>query len=48
MIDERRKELAALSFGEKLGLLEKLRQRSLILEEARKKLTEEKRIEVTD
>lgn len=42
MIDERRKELAALSFGEKLKLLEKLRERSLMLAEARKKLAKEK------
>ena len=42
MIDERRKKLAALSFGEKLKLLEKLRERSLMLEEARKKLAKEK------
>ena len=38
MIDERRKKLAALSFGEKLELLEKLRQRSLMLAEAREHL----------
>lgn len=38
MIDERRKELAALSFGEKLKLLEKLRERSMMLAEAREKL----------
>lgn len=42
MVDERRKKLAALSFGEKLKLLEKLRERSLMLAAARKKLAKEK------
>jgi len=43
MSDERRKRLASLSFGEKLKLLEKLRDRSLLLAEARKKLAEKKK-----
>lgn len=42
MVDERRKKLAALSFGEKLKLLEKLRERSMMLAEAREKLAKEK------
>jgi hypothetical protein len=37
---ESRKKLASLSFSEKVKLLEKLRQRSLALAEARKKLEE--------
>jgi len=45
MIDERRKKLASLSFGEKLELLEKLRQRSLILAEARERLAKKKKQE---
>ena len=40
MSKERRKKLASLSFSEKVKLLEKLRQRSLALAEARKKLKE--------
>ena len=43
MIDSRRKKLAALSFGEKLELLEKLRDRSLMLSEAREKLATKKK-----
>lgn len=39
-MDERRKKLAALSFTEKIKLLEKLRDRGLALAEARKKLAE--------
>ena len=39
-MDERRKKLAALSFTEKIKIMEKLRDRSLILAEARKKLAE--------
>jgi hypothetical protein len=38
MSKESRKKLASLSFTEKLRLLEKLRERSLALAEARKKL----------
>lgn len=38
---ERRKKLASLSFTEKIKLLEKLRDRSLALAEARKRLAEE-------
>ncbi|HET9181325.1 MAG TPA: hypothetical protein VFP59_04260 [Candidatus Angelobacter sp.] len=40
MSKESRKKLASLSFTEKVKLLEKLRQRSLVLAEARKKLKE--------
>ncbi|HKT52503.1 MAG TPA: hypothetical protein VJV96_19530 [Candidatus Angelobacter sp.] len=40
MSKERRKKLASLSFSEKVKLLERLRQRSLALAEARKKLKE--------
>lgn len=40
---ERRKKLASLSFTEKIKLLEKLRDRSVALAEARKRLAEEKR-----
>ncbi|HEY6251534.1 MAG TPA: hypothetical protein VI685_16365 [Candidatus Angelobacter sp.] len=43
MINERRKKLASLSFGEKLELLEKLRQRSLMLAEARERLARKKK-----
>lgn len=43
MSDERRKKLASLSFGEKLKLLEKLRQRSVLLAAARKQLIEKKK-----
>lgn len=39
-MDERRKKLAALSFTEKIKLLEKLRDRGLALAESRKKLAE--------
>jgi len=39
---ERRKKLASLSFTEKVKLLEKLRDRSLELAEARKRLAEAK------
>jgi hypothetical protein len=38
MSDERRKKLAALSFTEKIRLLEKLRERSLAFAEARKQI----------
>ena len=38
MSKESRKKLASLSFSEKVKLLEKLRERSLALAEARKKL----------
>lgn len=37
-----RKKLASLTFTEKVKLLEKLRERSLALAEARKKLAENK------
>jgi hypothetical protein len=37
---ESRKKLASLGFSEKVKLLEKLRERSLALSEARKKLKE--------
>jgi len=40
MSKESRRELAFLSFSEKVKLLEKLRQRSLALAEARQKLRE--------
>jgi hypothetical protein len=40
-MDERRRKLAALSFTEKIKILEKLRDRSLVLAEARKKLAEQ-------
>jgi hypothetical protein len=40
---ESRKNLASLSFSEKVKLLEKLRQRSLALAEARKKLKSQKK-----
>ena len=43
MIDNRRKKLAALSFGEKLELLEKLRDRSLVLADAREQLAKKKK-----
>ena len=39
-MDERRKKLADLSFTEKIKILEKLRDRELVLAEARKKLSE--------
>jgi hypothetical protein len=39
---ERRKELAALNFTEKVKLLEKLRNRSLAFAAARKQLAEKK------
>jgi len=42
MTSERRRKLASLSFGEKLELLELLRDRSLLLAEARKKLARKK------
>ncbi len=38
MIDDRRKNLASLSFTEKIRILEKLRDRSLVLAASRKKL----------
>jgi hypothetical protein len=38
MSDERRERLAALSFTEKIRILEKLRERELKLAEARKRL----------
>ena len=40
MSKESRKKLASLSFSEKVKLLEKLRERSLAMAEARKKLKE--------
>ena len=40
MSKESRQKLASLSFTEKVKLLEKLRQRSLVLAEAREKLKE--------
>lgn len=40
MSKESRKKLASLGFSEKVKLLEKLRERSLALSEARKKLKE--------
>lgn len=43
MNKESRKELAALSFSEKIMLLEKLRDRSLAFAEARKELAEKKK-----
>jgi len=45
MSKESRKKLASLSFTEKVKLLEKLRDRSLALAEARKKLVEKKEAE---
>lgn len=42
MSKESRKRLASLSFTEKVKLLEKLRDRSLALAEARKQLAEKK------
>jgi hypothetical protein len=39
-MDDRRKKLAALSFTEKIKLLEKLRDRSLALAASRKQLAE--------
>lgn len=42
-MDERRKKLAALSFTEKIKILEKLRERSLAFAEARKKLAEKEK-----
>ena len=39
-MDERRKKLADLSFTGKIKILEKLRDRSLVLAEARRKLAE--------
>jgi len=39
---ERRKKLASLSFAEKIKILEKLRDRSLALAEARKRLAKGK------
>ena len=42
MMDERRRKLAALSFTEKVRLLEKLRDRELKIAEARKKLKQER------
>lgn len=42
MSKESRKKLASLSFSEKVKLLEKLRERSLALAEARKKLQEKR------
>ena len=43
MNKEERKKLAALSFTEKVELLEKLRERSLAFAEARQKLAEKKK-----
>lgn len=43
MSEERRRALAALSFGEKIKILEKLRRRSLVLAEAREKLAERRK-----
>ncbi|HEY6969231.1 MAG TPA: hypothetical protein VJA94_08505 [Candidatus Angelobacter sp.] len=42
-MDERRKKLAALSFTEKIKILERLRERSMAFAEARKKLAEKKK-----
>lgn len=42
MSSERRKKLASLTFTEKVRLLEKLRDRSLVLAEARNKLAEKR------
>ena len=42
MSDETRKRLAALSFTEKVKLLEKLRDRSLALAASRKKMAKDK------
>jgi hypothetical protein len=47
-MDERRKKLAALSFTEKIKILEKLRDRSLALAESRKKLAEKIKSEKTE
>lgn len=43
MSEERRRELASLSFSEKIKILELLRERSLILAEAREKLAEQRK-----
>jgi len=42
MISERRKKLAALSFSEKIKILEKLRDRSLAISASRKQLANAK------
>lgn len=42
MNDESRKRLAALSFTEKIKLLEKLRDRSLALAKSREKMNKKK------
>lgn len=43
MSEEWRRALAALSFGEKIKILEKLRRRSLVLAEAHEKLAERRK-----
>lgn len=43
MSEERRRALAALSFSEKIKILEKLRVRSLVLAESRVKLAEKRK-----
>jgi kynureninase len=43
MNKESRKKMASLSFSEKIKILEKLRDRSLALADARKRLVEKKR-----
>ena len=48
MNKEERKKLAALSFTEKVELLEKLRDRSLAFAEARKKLAEKKKKDTSE
>ena len=48
MSKESRRKLASLGFTEKVKLLEKLRQRSLVLAEARRALTEKSAAENRD
>jgi len=43
MSDESRKKLANLSFSEKIKMLERLRERSLVFAEARKRLAARKK-----
>lgn len=43
MSEERRRALAALSFSDKIKILEKLRIRSLVLAEAREKLAKKRK-----
>lgn len=48
MSRESRKRLASLSFTEKVKLLEKLRQRSLALAEARRKLKQKTAVAIRE